>query len=259
MLKMENVSCGYRNEFVLKDINLDIRQKQITGIIGPNGSGKTTLLRAITKILPLISGSIVFDQRNLKGFSLKELARNIALASNEIEIGYDISVEEFVALGRIPHQSPLQLFENKKDEEAVHQALAMIEMENFRSRPVKNLSAGEQQMVIIAKALAQEPKLLLLDEPVVHLDISHQIYILNLIKRLNKMKNLSVLIVLHELNLAAEYCDKLVLLDKGCLNRIGTPEQVLQEDIIKQVYATDIIIGRNPRSGKPCIFVTADE
>lgn len=258
MLKIKNINCGYKNQFSLKRISLEVQQKEIVGIIGPNGSGKTTLLRAITKILPLSSGQITFNNEDISGMSHKQIGQNIALASSDIETGFDISVEDFVALGRIPHQEILQLFENKKDIRIVEEALEMTGVQYLRKRLLNNLSAGERQMAVIAKALAQEPKLLLLDEPVVHLDISHQSYILNLIKRLHKSKDLTVIIVLHELNLASEYCDKLVLLNKGSVYKTGAPIDVFQDDIMEELYKTKVQIAKNPLSGKPHIFIIAE-
>jgi len=259
MLKIENIHCGYKNDFRLEGISFEAKQKEIIGIIGPNGSGKTTLLRAITKILPLASGRIIFGGEDLADMSYKHIAQNIALASSDMETGFDISAEEFVALGRIPHQNALQLVENKKDAQVIEQAMAMTGIENLRKRPLRYLSAGERQMAVIAKALAQEPKLLLLDEPVVHLDISHQAYILNLIKRLHKTSGLTVIIVLHELNLASEYCDKLVLLNAGRMYKRGAPAEVFQQRIINDLYKTKVQIAENPLSGKPYVFIVAEQ
>ncbi len=259
MLKLQNVCCGYAEEFLLQDINLTIKGEKITGIIGPNGSGKTTLLRAITKVLPLLGGKIILDGKNVAFMSSKEIAQYIAVANNDIEAQFDISVEDFTALGRIPHQQPLQFFENSRDQEKIEQALQMTGMLSFRLRPLRCLSAGERQMAVIAKALAQEPRLLLLDEPVAHLDISHQRYILDLISRLHRESNLSVIIILHELNLASEYCDELILLDQGRVFQSGSPREVMKKEIIEQIYKTEVVMAENPVSGKPHIFIASKQ
>lgn len=259
MLKLKNISCGYQEKCILQNITLNLGQKKIIGIIGPNGSGKTTLLRAITKVIPLLAGQIMLQGKDIACMGYKELAESIAVASNDLELQFDISVEDFVALGRIPHQKPLQFFESSYDKTIIHQALEMTEIVQLKARSMRDLSAGERQLAIIAKALAQEPKLLLLDEPVVHLDISHQVYILDLIKRLHKEKALSVIIVLHELNLASEYCDALVLLNKGRVHTQGTSEQVLTREIIEQAYKTEVVIDKNPVSGKPYLFMVSEE
>jgi iron complex transport system ATP-binding protein len=258
MLKISDLECGYDDGFILKGINLSIKPDKMVGVIGPNGSGKTTLLRAISRVLPIKNGSIKFNRRDINSLSQKEIARNIAVAGNDTEIHFDISVEDFVSLGRIPHQKAFQFFESKKDHHIVSNALEMTGMLKFRKRSINKLSAGEKQMVIIAKALAQKPKLLLLDEPIVHLDISHQKYILDLIKRLNRRNKLNIIVVLHELNLAAEYCDHLVLMHQGTVYKTGTPEQVLEKETIKQIYKTDIQIKENPFSNKPFVFIIAD-
>ncbi|MBU1044804.1 MAG: ABC transporter ATP-binding protein [Candidatus Omnitrophica bacterium] len=259
MLEIKDISCGYSARFSLKNIKFNVQEKQIVGIIGPNGSGKTTLLRAITKVLPLDTGTIAFNQNDISRMSYKQLAQNIAVVSNDIEYNFEINVEDFVALGRIPHQSPFQFFEDAEDKKIVEQALAMTELTGFAQRSLAELSAGERQMAIIAKALAQKPKLLLLDEPIVHLDISHQVYIMNLLRRLNKQHDLSVIIVLHELNFAAEYCDQLVLMDKGKVYTIGTPEQVLNKQTVESVYQTKVMVSKNPISQKPHVFIVSAE
>ena len=137
MLKIKDIHCGYKNDFRLQDISFEVKQKEIIGIIGPNGSGKTTLLRAITKILPLASGQIIFSGENITDMSYKHIAQNIALASSDIETGFDISVEDFIALGRIPHQSALQLFENEKDMQVIDRTMAMTGIADLRKRPLK--------------------------------------------------------------------------------------------------------------------------
>ncbi|MBU1087593.1 MAG: ABC transporter ATP-binding protein [Candidatus Omnitrophica bacterium] len=255
MLELKNLSCGYTDQFFVKDISFTVGENQVVGIIGPNGSGKTTLLRAITKVLPLECGEIEFNKKNISQMSYKQLAQNIAVVSNDIELNFNITVHDFVALGRIPHQGNFQFFESSQDQNIIDQALELTEMTGFAQRPLAQLSAGERQMAIIAKALAQKPKLLLLDEPIVHLDISHQVYIMNLLRRLNKQHDLSVIIVLHELNFAAEYCDQLILMNKGMVDMIGKPEKVLNKQTIEAVYKTEVMVSRNPVSDKPHVFV----
>ena len=259
MLRVENISCGYKEKAILNNLSFEFKSKKMTGIIGPNGSGKTTLLRAITKVLPLLEGKIVLDGKDIQLMSYRDIAQYIAVANSGMEVQFDISVEDFVALGRIPHQHPLQFFENAHDQEIIEQALRLTETLSFRKRPLVHLSAGERQMAIIAKALAQEPRLLLLDEPVVHLDIFHQKYILDLISRLHIEQNLSVIIVLHELNLAAEYCDELILLDQGMVFTAGTPQEVISKKIIETIYKTKVVVAKNPASGKPCVFIAKKE
>ena len=259
MLQIENIRCGYKEKIILNDLSTTFEGKKIAGIIGPNGSGKTTFLRAITKALPLLGGRIVLNGKDIALMSYKEIAQYIAVANSDIEASFDISVEDFVALGRIPHQQPLQFFENDYDWGKIEQALRLTDMTSFRKRQLSALSAGERQLAIIAKALAQEPKLLLLDEPVVHLDIAHQRHILDLIKRMHEENDLSVIIVLHELNLAAEYCDELRLFEQGRVFASGTPEEVLRKQMIETIYKTEVVMAKNPESGKPCVFICAKQ
>ncbi len=255
MLEIRNLTCGYDQQFLLKDINFNLAAQEFIGIIGPNGSGKTTLLRAITKVIPPKAGDMFFEGKEIVRMNFKELAQSVAIVSQNIQPEFNLSVEEFVALGRTPHQQRFQFFESKHDQEIIRQAMDLTGTLRFRRRLVRHLSGGERQLVVIAKALAQQPKLLLLDEPTVFLDISHQVEILDLIKRLNTEKGLSVIIVLHELNLASEYCDRLILLNKGYIHSIGTPKQVLDYKIIEQVYRTTVVVENSPASGNPYVFI----
>jgi len=259
VLKVNNLTCGYANKTILKDISFELDRGDFVGVIGPNGSGKTTLLRAMTKVIKPYSGTVSFAGKLISRMNFKEAARNIAVVCQDANPYFDISVEEFVGLGRIPHQSKFEFLETKEDEKIIFQAMEMAGILEFRKRLLKNLSGGERQLAVIAKALAQQPKLLLLDEPTVYLDISHQVYILDLIRRLNKEKKVSVLIVLHELNLASEYCQRLILLNNGSVEKIGTPQEVLDYRVIEQVYKTTVVVQKNPISHKPYVFIVPEE
>ncbi|MFH1460210.1 MAG: ABC transporter ATP-binding protein [Candidatus Omnitrophota bacterium] len=265
MLKIKDISCGYKNQFLLENISFSLTAEGnftgtgITGIVGPNGSGKTTLLRAITKVLPLLKGEIFWQEKNIRDMDFKELAQSITVVSQDREIPADISVEEFVCLGRIPHQSKFQFFESPHDQKIVNSCLELTGTRAFKKRLIKTLSGGERQMVVMARALAQEPKMLLLDEPTVFLDISHQVAMLNLIRRLHHEKKINVLIVLHELNLASEYCDRIILLNKGQIENIGTPEQVFTKEIIERVYKTPVFVKKHPLSGRPYLVIVSED
>ena len=259
MLRLDKVNCGYGKNFSLKNISFFLPEKEITGIIGPNGAGKTTLLRTITKLLPLNKGNINFCGKDIDQISLQDYAKQVAIVSQEMQFPFDITVEEFVALGRIPHQGKLQFFETDHDLKIINNALKLTDVFSFRKRQLQTLSGGERQRVVIAKALAQEPKLLLLDEAIIFLDISHQVMILDLIRRLHKEKHLNVVIVLHELNLASEYCDRLILLHQGKVHSAGLPQEVLKKEIIEQVYQTKVIIQKHPLSKKPYVLIVPQE
>lgn len=259
MLEINNLVCGYDSQFVLNDINLRIKDGEYIGIIGPNGSGKTTFLRAVTKILRPRKGRILFEGENIECLSHGQLARRIAVASQYFEPGLKMSVEEFVLLGRTPHRKKWQFWDTGIDEEIAERAMAMAEIIQFKDRPIDSLSAGERQMMVISRALAQEPRLLLLDEPTSHLDIAHQVRILDLIKRLNKKNGLTVIIVLHDLNLASEYCDRLILLNNGRVHKMGAPDEVLTYQVIEEVYKTIVVVENNPISSKPYILLVSEE
>jgi iron complex transport system ATP-binding protein len=255
ILNIQNLSCGYP-KFQLSDINIDILKGSFAGIIGPNGSGKTTLFRAITGTLGLKSGKILLSDKNLRSFSLRERAQNIAIVSQFID-AVDLSVEDYVLMGRVPYHSRFNLFETEEDFEIARKYMEMTDTWRFKDQLMSELSGGEQQLAGIARALTQQPQLLLLDEPTSHLDITHQVHILNVLQQLNQDMGLSVLMVIHDLNLASEYCDQLILVNKGKIHTQGTPEEVLTFQNIEDVYQTVVVTQNNPLSGKPAVFLAS--
>ncbi len=259
MLEIKDLTCGYDSKLVLKDINLRVESGEFLGVIGPNGSGKTTLLRAITRVIKQEKGSITFCGKDIARMGFNELARKIAVVSQNFEMGF-MTVEEFVLLGRIPHYEKFQFLEARKDIEVAEESMALTDTLRLKDCLLREISSGERQLALIARALTQEPGLLLLDEPTSHLDITHQMGIMDLIRRLNKEHNLTVIMVLHDLNLAGEYCRKLVLINKGEIYKVGKPEEVLSSQTIEEVYKTTTVIGKNPVSSRPyCFFVSRDE
>ncbi|MFH0926638.1 MAG: ABC transporter ATP-binding protein [bacterium] len=258
MLKIENLRCGYDSRFILQDINFGIERGDFLGIIGPNGSGKTTILRAILRLLRPQKGSIFFEGQDIWKIKIKDLAQKIAIVSQSLPQD-SMKVEEFVLLGRIPHFKGIQFLETRKDIEITKRSLELTQTTRFKDQPLNEISGGERQLVLIARALAQEPRLLLLDEPTSHLDITHQVKILDMIRRLNKEVDLTVLMVLHDLNLASEYCSRLVLINNGRIYKIGNPEEVLDCQIIEEVYKTRVLVERNPLSVKPYVIVISEE
>lgn len=259
MLVVEGLTCAYGKNIVLRDISFEVARGEFVGIIGPNGSGKTTLVKAITKVLKPIRGRISVDGTDVSLLSFKELARRVAVVSQSPDIEFDMTVEEFILLGRIPHRRKFQFLESREDERAALKAMDLTGLLHLKDRILKELSGGERQLALIARALAQEPDLLILDEPTAHLDITHQVSILNLLKRLNGRENLTVITVLHDLNLAAGYCDRLIMLKEGKVYKVGKPEEVLTSQIIGDVYQTEVIVGRDPISFKPHIFPISEE
>jgi iron complex transport system ATP-binding protein len=259
MLDIRDLTCGYGKDPVLRDVSVSVGDGEFVAIIGPNGSGKTTLLRAISKVVMPRKGTVLLDGKDIRHLSFRDLARRIAVVTNLRDADLNMCVEDFVLLGRIPHRKGITITENSTDRESVHKALALTDTLGLKRRRADSLSSGEKQMVYIARALAQEPRLLLLDEPTSHLDITHQVRVLDLIRRLNRERALTVITVLHDLNLAGEYCDRLFLLKQGSKVKDGTPGEVLTYEIIEDVYGTPVIVLDNPASGKPHVFLVSEE
>jgi iron complex transport system ATP-binding protein len=254
MLGIKGISCGYGKRIVLRDVSFEVQKGEFVGVIGPNGSGKTTLMRAINGYLPLRKGAILLEGKGIQRMVRKDLATKVAVVTQAPEDVSLFSVEEFVLLGRIPHWGRLQLLETKKDVEVAEEALALTGIDHLRSRRMKELSGGERQLVFVARALAQEPRLLFLDEPTAHLDIGHQVQIMDLLRQLNRERSLTIVVVLHDLTLASLYCERLILLHEGRLHRIGLPMDVLTEEVIAEVYQTMVTVMKTPGGGRPVVL-----
>ncbi len=256
-MKIEKIVCGYSGSFLLKEVSFDIEKGLFTGIIGPNGSGKTTLFRGITGDIGLKSGNIYFEGKNLTSFTGKQRARRFAIVTQKIEVA-NITVEEFVLLGRFPYKKPFQFLETEEDYRLAGKYMKMTGVYKYKDKLFSELSGGEQQLVSIAKALTQEPDILLLDEPTSHLDIAHQVKILNLLQKLNKTFKLTVIMIIHDLNLAGEYCDHIIMLDNGRIHTSGSAKEVLNYKNIEEVYKTPVVTRENPISKKPAIFLISE-
>ena len=258
LLEINNVSGGYYKEDVIKGITLDVKAGDFLVVIGPNGSGKTTLLRMATRVLALSNGEILYNNENITRMDLKEFCRKVAFVSQDISTSFSFTVMELVLMGRIPHLKRLQ-FEGKRDIEIATEKLFLTDTLSLKDKRIDELSAGERQRVIIARALAQEPELLLLDEPTSHLDIGHQIQTLDLLKRLNLRNNLTIVMILHDLNLSGAYANRIALLDKGIIFKEGSPEEVLTYQNIEAVYKTIVLVDKNPVTGKPNLLLVPGE
>lgn len=254
---IQNFSCGYPS-FRLSGISFSLEKGTFAGIIGPNGSGKTTLFRGITGILSAFQGEIELKGEPLRSLSLRERAQQIAIVTQTTDADR-ITVEDYVLMGRLPYYKRFQFFESRKDLAIVHRYMKLTEIFRYKNKLMTELSGGEQQRAAIARALVQEPELLLLDEPTSHLDITHQVRILNLLQQLNSEMGLTVLMVIHDLNLASEYCDQLILINQGEIFIQGKPAEVITWETIEQVYQTPVITRINPYSGKPVIFLVSEK
>jgi len=254
-LQITKVYFSYLDGLVLHNINLSIRAGEIVGLLGPNGSGKTTLIKLVSGILKPNQGEIKLNGSSLSQLTRKSIARSLAVVPQQFHIPFAFTVSEVVTLGRIPF---LKAFaeESEADRRFVANALELVGISELEERRFDELSGGERQKVILAMALAQQPKLLLLDEPTAHLDISHQVEILELVKRLNLEQGLTVIAAMHDLNLAALYFDRLILLKEGRVWADGTPAQVLTEARIKEVFSALVTVEPHPVTGVPHIVVT---
>lgn len=258
LLEVRNLVCGYGQKEVLEGISFSVKEADFLGIIGPNGAGKTTLFRAITRVLKPWKGQVIYNGRNILRVSPRDLAREVAILPQILEISFSFSVEEFVLMGRFPHLGRFERL-REKDRRVADQAMALADVAQFRDRKIFELSGGERQRVILAQGFAQQPRLLLLDEPTAHLDIGHQVEILDLVKKLNRETALTVIMVLHDLNLASEYCDRLILLNVGKIFTSGSPKEVLSYQSIEEVYKTVVLVDKNPISSKPHILLVPEE
>lgn len=235
---------------VLTDVSFEIEEGESFGIIGPNGSGKSTLIKGMTGLLSLNQGEVRFRGRSVKTAPKKELARQIAVLEQEGTPALSFSVEEIVAMGRYPWLKPLADL-SPRDREIVRKVLTSLGLWEIRSQSIATLSGGQRQLVSLARAMAQEPQVLILDEPTTYLDIGHQTLVMEYVRQWHAEQGITVIMVLHDLNLAAQYCSKLLLLEDGQVRGCGDMSDVLKESIISKVYNTDLIMIEHPVLGVP--------
>ncbi|NMB47157.1 MAG: heme ABC transporter ATP-binding protein [Firmicutes bacterium] len=255
-LVVGNLSFGYDIRPIMQDISFTVSSGEMLGIIGPNGSGKTTLLKLISQLLVPDEGRVLIDGEDTSLWSHRTLARTMAVVPQETQIRFDFTVEEIVEMGRSPYLGRFQAM-TKHDREIVVEAMRATSVLPLAKRSIMELSGGERQRVIVARALAQEPQVLLLDEPTASLDINHEVEIFELLRTLTIQEGLVSIAVLHDLNLAAEYCDRLLLLSQGRVAAEGFAEEVLTEEIISSVYGIDVVVYKNLVTGRPQIQALA--
>ncbi|WP_309492922.1 ABC transporter ATP-binding protein [Candidatus Hecatella orcuttiae] len=247
-LNISGVTCHYGSVKILEDVTFSVKGGDFVGILGPNGSGKTTLLRAISKTLKPRIGTIFLDEVDVYSLKNVEVARTMAVVPQDTSLAFDFTALEAVLMGRNPHLSRFK-FEDEQDLAVAREAMELTSTWHLADKLLSQLSGGEKQRVIIARALAQEPKILLLDEPTTHLDICHQIEIMDLLRRLSQQRKLVVLAVFHDFNLAAKYCDSVVLLKDGKIFSIGSMKDVLTGENIKKVYGVNVLVQTHPVTG----------
>jgi iron complex transport system ATP-binding protein len=244
LLNVDGVECRYGSVKVLEDVSLAVKEGDFVGILGPNGSGKTTLLKSISRILKPHKGVILLNKADIYSLKGVEVAKQLAVVPQDSAIGFSFAALDVVLMGRNPHMTRFQM-ESAKDMAIARKVMNLTNTWNLAERPINELSGGEKQRVIIARALAQEPKILLLDEPVTHLDIINQLEIMDLVQGLCVKEGLIVLAVFHDLNLAARYCTSAILLKNGRIFSAGSLDDVLTSENIKDVFRVDAIVQKH--------------
>ncbi|WP_405797199.1 ABC transporter ATP-binding protein [Streptomyces sp. NBC_01506] len=245
-LALDGVTFALDGKTLVRDLSLRVGTGQVVGLVGPNGSGKSTALRCVYRALRPTGGTVLVDGRDLTSLTLRESARAVAAMTQDSSVDLDFTVEEVVALGRAPHLRGNGI-PGVRERELVTGTLARLDIGHLARRGILTLSGGERQRVLVARALVQEPEILVLDEPTNHLDIRHQIELLSLLRG----SGLTVLVVLHDLNLAAAACDRLAVLSQGRLVAAGTPEDVLTAGLLREVFGVRAEVVRHPRTGDP--------
>jgi iron complex transport system ATP-binding protein len=252
-LTVSQLTAGYGDSDILTDLDLVVPPGKITVIVGANACGKSTLLRAMSRLLAPRHGQVLLDGKSVHHTPPRELARTLGLLPQSPIAPEGITVADLVSRGRHPHQGLFSRW-TKRDDEAVQAALDATRTADLADRPVDELSGGQRQRVWIAMALAQETEILLLDEPTTFLDINHQIEVLDLLTDLNHSRDTTVVMVLHDLNLAARYADHLVAVSGGRIHVSGTPEAVLTEETVRQVFGLESRVIADPISGRPMML-----
>ncbi len=250
MYSVNDVGFQYEREWILKGISIRIKRGEILGIIGPNGAGKTTLLKILGKILQAKEGEISWGGKLLSSIPISAYAREVAMVPQEHQMVFPYTALEVVLMGRYPYLGGWA-FETDEDHDIARSAMEKMEVEGVAFRLFNELSGGEKQRVMIARALAQKAEVLLLDEPATFLDLHHQMGIFSILKELNRDQGMTLVMVSHDLNMASQFCHQLLLLDRGRMVQWGTPEAVLTAERIREIYRCEVMVDAHPGTGKP--------
>ena len=253
ILTFHHVAAGYGEREILKDVTMSVKEGEFVGLIGANGTGKSTLIKCISGLLPLKRGNITVCGRENTELKTKERAQLVAVVPQSYHVEYDFTVEDIVMMGRHPYMS-FRKREGKEDYDIVEEAMRATNTEIFRNRFYNELSGGERQRVVLARAIAQKTKVILLDEPTSALDIHHQIEVMELITRLNREEKITVLAVLHDINMASRFCGRMVMLRDGAVLADGTPKEVVNRQNMETLYQMKLMIRQNPLFHKPEII-----
>ena len=249
-INTEDLHLSYGAQEILKGISIQSKEKEFIGLIGPNGSGKSTLLKCIYRTLKPDQGAVYLDGKELSTIRVKDSARKLAVVAQHNQYNFDFTVQEIVMMGRSPHKKALER-DNAGDYTIVKEALQTVGMSEFADRGFSTLSGGEQQRVILARALAQQPPCLILDEPTNHLDITHQLQLMRIVKNLN----VTVISAVHDLNIAAMFCDRIYALKDGRIAGEGTPESLLTPEFIREIYDVEAEVVKDKKGQMHILFV----
>jgi len=255
MLKVHNISVKYGTRIIVSDVSFELGTPTIVALIGPNGAGKTTLIRSLNGTVPISQGEIELDGKKLNELSRREIARNIAVVAQENETKFPVTVLEYVLSGRFANGSAFG-WETETDIAIARKALEECDLGEFYHRLMNELSGGERQRVVLARAIATDARILLLDEPTANLDLAHQALMFRLVRERCRGCNASAIVITHDLNLAAEFADEVLLLKGGEVFAYGKPKDVLTETNLNEVYDVQVLLDENPASGKVRVTMT---
>ncbi|MEW9077351.1 ABC transporter ATP-binding protein [Terrisporobacter glycolicus] len=244
-IQVKNLRFSIDNKEILKDISFDVPKGSFVGIIGPNGSGKSTLLKNIYRLHKPLSGKIILDNKDLSKMKDKDCAKEIAVLAQESNSQFDFTVEQIVKMGRYPYKSVFEDY-SKDDLKMVSEMLKKVGLDDYSHRSFSNLSGGEKQRALIARALVQNTDFLILDEPTNHLDIGYQIQLMDLVKSMN----ITTLSAIHDMNIASMYCDYLIVMKDGQIKKLGNVEEVITSETLKEIFGVNAYVGKNPINQK---------
>ena len=242
--------------WILEDVSLCVQEGDVVGVVGPNGSGKTSLLKIMARLLTPLQGRVEVFGQDVASMDYREIARLVGVVQQDTQQLFPFTVAETVLMGRFPHRPHGRWvsgfgWESHDDIAVAEQAMMTMDIVHLAHRPVTDLSGGERQRTMIARALAQTPKVLLLDEPTAFLDLQHQVEICSVLRRLKEERSLTVVLVSHDLNLVSQYCDRILLLHHGRVVRLGVPDEVIEPNVLEAVYRCQVLVDRHPESGLP--------
>ncbi|MCK4695713.1 MAG: ABC transporter ATP-binding protein [Candidatus Cloacimonetes bacterium] len=250
MIELINIVSGYYDKKVIRNLSANFKIGEFCALLGPNGAGKSTLLKTICGFLDLSQGEINIKGLSIKKWKQKELAKILSLIPQDFQLQFDYTVEDLVLMGRFPYLNYWRNY-SQKDKNIVDETLTQLDLDKFKNKLFSQLSGGERQRVSIARALVQQTEVILMDEAFSHLDINHQIEIMELLSRINKNQNKLIILISHNINLASEYCDRIVMMKQGSILADGKPEEIVTKENIHKLYEANLEIIRNPVSGKP--------